>query len=88
MTAGVYYLHISVICLKFKLLILFNASMLIGLTELIECIQCITIFCLLGLQCFPRKTVLNGLKEKKSATINIFGKNYFLFKSFVKAELS
>ena len=28
------------------------------------------------------------LKETKSATMNIFRKNSFLFKSFVKAELS
>ena len=28
------------------------------------------------------------IKETKSATMNIFQKNYFLFKSFVKAELS
>ena len=28
------------------------------------------------------------LKETKSATMNIFGKKSFLFKSFVKTELS
>ena len=28
-----------------------------------------------------------SLKETKSATMNIFQKKYFLFKSFVKAEL-
>ena len=28
------------------------------------------------------------LKETKSATMNIFRKNYFLFKSFVKVDLS
>ena len=28
------------------------------------------------------------LKETKSATMNIFQKKYYLFKSFVKAELS
>ena len=30
----------------------------------------------------------NLIKEAKSATMNIFGKEYFLFKSFVKVELS
>ena len=28
------------------------------------------------------------VKETKSATVNIFGKIYFVFKSFVKVELS
>ena len=30
----------------------------------------------------------NVLKETKSATMNIFRKKYFLFKTFVKVELS
>ena len=32
--------------------------------------------------------VLFCIKEAKSATMNIFHKKYFLFKSFVKVELS
>ena len=38
---------------------------------------------------YKRKYVHEVLvKETKSATMNIFQKKYFLFKSFVKAELS
>ena len=32
--------------------------------------------------------ISEGLKETKSATMNIFEKKYFRFKSFVKVELS
>ena len=34
------------------------------------------------------KICLIALKETRSATMNIFRKKYFLFKSFVKIELS
>ena len=38
--------------------------------------------------CFMYLKIIFNLKETKSATMNIFEKFYFLFKSFVKAELS
>ena len=34
------------------------------------------------------QNVVTPVKETKSATMNIFRKKYFLFKSFVKVELS
>ena len=37
---------------------------------------------------FARASTQKLLKETKSATMNIFQKKYFLFKSFVKVELS
>ena len=41
-----------------------------------------------SLLCSPQMHISNYFKVARSVTMNIFRKNYFLFKSFVKVDLS